>query len=117
MFAARAPLDEATGQRLAEWAAGGAAPRASAAAMDAGRKPILQDLATLRTKLGWTQDAAKQWRLDRFGEADPMKLTIQQLEDARTLMGLLADGNEQQYGTELDTLAEIGRVRGAEAAA
>lgn len=118
MFSARAPLDEATGQRLAEWAAGGTAPgRAAPKSSDGDKRALLKALAALREKIGWSQDEAREWREKHFGEGDPTKMATQQLEDARTLMDLLASGNNEGYGSELDSLVELGRARGEEIAA
>lgn len=106
-------VDEEIGNAMATWALGSAVPEASAAA-NAGtateRAGVIKDLVSLREKLTWTVEKSKQWREEVFHQGDSNKLTIQQLEDARALLGLLLDGGEEAYLAELASFVELGRA-------
>lgn len=124
-------LDEDMGERMARWSAGGpgatAAEAAAAAqpriatgrapAQSSGKTAHLQKLADLRRRLDWTTEKAAAWRAEVFGEGDAAKLSIQQLDDAISLMTIWADQGAEAYEGERSTLAGLGRVKDADIAA
>lgn len=118
LFSSRRPLDAETGAALARWAAGGAAPGLSAQAARGGdreRGDIRKDMVRMRSALGWSPERFAEWITGAFGP--PKDLTMQQLEDARTVMGLWQDIGEEDAQAELEVMIELGRAKALPAAA
>jgi len=113
LFERARQVDEEMGAAMATWALGSAVPETSAAAK-AGtateRAAIVKDLVTLREKLGWDLEKSRKWREEVFHEGDSNKLTVQQLDDTRALMGLKVDGGDEAYLAELASFVELGRA-------
>jgi len=110
-------LDEEIGAAMAQWAVGSSVPTPSAAASHgtaSERSAIIKDLGAIRQKLKWSLDKSKEWRRATFGSDEVAKLSVQQLDDARTLLALLLDNGEEAYQAELATLVELGRAIGPE---
>lgn len=119
LFERSRQVDEEMGTAMATWALGSAVPETSNAAKmgtATERAEIIKALGPLREKLQWNVDQSKAWRLAVFGEADVTKLTVQQLDDARSLLGLMLDGGEEAYAAELASYIELGRAKGSDLA-
>lgn len=120
VFARARQFDEEMGLSLATWGSGADALDPSAAAnygTQTERAGVIKALAEFRTRLGWDLDKAKAWRVETFGAADAKEMSMQQLEDARTLFELLSDVGQEAYDAELASLIELGRARGEQAPA
>ena len=113
LFERARQVDEEMGTAMATWALGSAVPETSDAAKmgtATERAAIVRDLVTLRDKLKWDVEKSKKWREDIFRQGDANKLTVQQLDDARTLLGLMVDAGDESYLAELASFVELGRA-------
>src|SRR6185437_6866316 len=113
LFERARQIDEEMGLAMATWALGSAVPETSDAAKmgtATERSAIIKELVALREKLGWTVEKTKAWREDVFRQGDANKLTVQQLDDARALLGFLVDGGDEAYLAELASFVELGRA-------
>jgi hypothetical protein len=104
-------LDEEIGQRLAEWSSGGAAPSAANGNGKAdARGSVVKDILRLSAKVGMDDARRRGWLTDVFKADHPKNMELSQLEDARALLSVWADQGEEDYGIELASMRELGRV-------
>lgn len=114
LFKRATQLSEEIGAGMAKWALGGARPATPEQAVkgtDTERAAVIRKFGPVRQALGWDQAQVKKWVADTFGTDSMAALTIQQLEDAVSLLDVMASGGEEFYQAELASMIELGRVK------